>query len=83
MLIATEVASRIVDRSTSAYDGAKEIWNIVRCLPLERLPELDTFVYGASEWDERPEDQENFAAGIVAAANDLVLANREPSTPES
>jgi len=68
ILVATEVASRIAGGSTSPYDGAKEIWNIVRRLPLEPLPELDTFVYGASEWEERPEDQKNFAAGIVAAA---------------
>jgi hypothetical protein len=75
ILVATEVASRITEGSVSPYDGAKEIWHIVRRLPLERFPELDTFVYGASEWKERPEDQKNFADGIVAAAHDLVVAN--------
>jgi hypothetical protein len=41
----------------------------------EHLPELDTFIYAASEWEDRPEDQKNFAAGIVAAAHDLLVAN--------
>ena len=58
-------------------DVAKAIWNIVRRVPEERLPELDTFVYGASEWEDRPEDHEVFATGIVAAAHDLVHDSRD------
>jgi hypothetical protein len=73
ILVATDVASRIIESTVSPYDGAKEVWNIVRRFPLEHLPELDTFVYGASEWDERPQDQKAFADGIVAAAHDLVV----------
>ncbi|HUY74489.1 MAG TPA: hypothetical protein VMW11_08260 [Candidatus Dormibacteraeota bacterium] len=75
ILVATEVAGRITDGSVSPYAGAKEIWDIARRLPLEHLPEFDTFVYGASEWEERPENRQNFADGIIAAAHDLVVAN--------
>jgi len=57
ILVATEVASRIVGGATSPYDGAKAIWNIVGRLPLEDLSELDTFVYAAGEWEERPKAQ--------------------------
>jgi hypothetical protein len=75
ILLATEVARRITQGTVSPHEGAREIWGVVRS-SREHLPELDTFVYGASEWEERPKDQNNFAAGIVAAAHDLVLANQ-------
>lgn len=75
LLIATEVASRITTGAMSPYDGAKEIWNIGRRLPLEQFPEFDSFVYAASEWEDRPEDETVFAQGIVAAARDLVGAS--------
>jgi hypothetical protein len=75
ILVATEVASRITTGVMSPYDGAKEIWNIAVRLPLEHFPEFDAFVYAASEWEERPEDEMVFAEGIVAAARDLVGAN--------
>lgn len=74
-LVATEIASRIIAGTVSPFDGAREIWHIVGLLPLEDLPEFDAFGYAASEWEERPKDQKNFAAGIVAAAHDLVVAN--------
>jgi hypothetical protein len=76
ILVATEIASRITDGTVSPYDGAKEIWDLVRLVPLEHFPEFDAFVYAASEWEEWPENQKNFAAGIVAAAHNLVVANR-------
>ena len=79
ILVATEVARRITDGTVSPYDGAKQIWNLVRLVPLEPFPEFDTFVYGASEWEERPEDHEIFAAGIVAAAHHLVSGTLDRS----
>ena len=39
--------------------------------------ELHTFVYADSEWDERPEDGNIFAEGVVAAARDLARADQE------
>jgi hypothetical protein len=74
ILLATEVARRITQGTVSPYEGATEIWGIVRS-SREPLPELDTFVYGASEWEERPKSRNRFAAGIVAAARDLVLSS--------
>jgi hypothetical protein len=74
MLVASEIALRITQRTISPYDGAKEIWHIWSGLPKENLRELDPFVYAASEWEERPKDRDKFAAGIVAAADDLVRA---------
>ena len=71
ILLATEVARRITQGTVSPYEGASEIWGIVRSSS-EHLPELDTFVYGASEWEERPKARKRFAAGVVAAAHDLV-----------
>lgn len=32
---------------------------------------LHTFVYADSEWDERPDDGNIFAEGVVAAAREL------------
>ena len=74
ILVATEVARGITQGIVSPYEGATEIWGIVTS-SREHLPEFDAFIYAASEWEERPKDQKNFAAGIVAAAHDLVVAN--------
>jgi hypothetical protein len=76
MLVAIEIALRITKGTISPYDGAREIWHIRGGLPEEDLRELDPFVYAASEWEERPKDRDRFAAGIVAAAHDLVHAAR-------
>jgi hypothetical protein len=73
ILVATEVARGITQGTISPYEGATEIWGIV-VSSREHLPELDTFIYAASEWEDRPEDHNLFAAGIVAAARDLVLS---------
>ena len=75
LLLATEVARRITQRTVSPYEGAKEIWRIARTSD-EDLTELDTFVYAASEWEERPKARKRFEGGIVAAARDLLLSNR-------
>jgi len=73
ILLATEVARRITQGTVSPYEGATEIWGIVRSSG-EGLSELDDFVYGASEWEELPKSHKRFAVGIVAAAHDLVLS---------
>jgi len=73
ILVATEVARGITQGTVLPYEGATEIWGIV-VSSREHLPELDTFIYAASEWEDRPEDHNRFAAGIVAAARDLVLS---------
>ncbi len=72
ILVATQVATQITQGAVTPYEGARQIWAIARRLPRDHVPELDTFVYGASEWEERPDDQKAFAAGIMAAAHDLL-----------
>jgi hypothetical protein len=71
MRLAREAARGIVSGAISAYVGAKRIWDFTLCAPREELPELDAFVYAASEWEDRPEDRQAFEQGILAAAERL------------
>jgi hypothetical protein len=74
--VAREVARNILSGSTSPRDGSESISRMASQLsPREHLPQLDTFLYADSEWDDRPHDRELFEKGIVAAARDL--ASRE------
>lgn len=72
MRLARETAKGILSGTTGAYEGAKQIWDLSLRVPDEELPELDTFVYAAGEWEDRPEDRRVFDDGIVAAARELV-----------
>jgi len=71
MRLAHEISQAIIAGTTAPYDGAKQIWALTLRAPGERFPDLDTFIYAASEWEERPEDRQLFDEGIVAAARDL------------
>jgi hypothetical protein len=75
MLLARETAKGIVSGTTGVYLGAKQIWDLTLRASNEALPELDSFVYAASEWEDRAEDRATFEEGIIAAARELV--NRE------
>jgi len=72
MRLARKIAKGILVGTTGAYLGAKQIWDLTLRASDEDLPELDSFVYAASEWEDRPEDRVAFEEGIVAAARDLV-----------
>ena len=72
MHLARETAERIVNGATAPYEGAKQIWELFLRLPDEDLSELHSFVYAASEWEDRPEDRHAFEDGVVAAARELV-----------
>jgi len=72
MNLARETAKGILAGTTSAYLGAKQIWELTLRASDEHLPELDSLVYAASEWEDRPEDRGAFEEGIVTAARDLV-----------
>jgi hypothetical protein len=72
MHLARETAKRILAGTSGAYLGAKAIWDYTLRASDEDFAELDTFVYGASEWEDRPEDRVAFEEGIVAAARELV-----------
>jgi hypothetical protein len=71
MRVAEDVSRRVLEGATTPYEAAKEIARVARRGD-EHLPQLDSFLYAESEWDERPEDGNIFAEGVVAAARDLV-----------
>lgn len=70
--LARETAKEILSGTMAPYEGAKQIWELSLRIPDENLPELDSFVYAASEWEDRPEDRHVFEEGIAAAARELV-----------
>ncbi|MEA2684545.1 MAG: hypothetical protein QOK05_2873 [Chloroflexota bacterium] len=69
-----ETATKIVEGSLGPYDGARHIWDLSRGLN-DPLVGLDTFVYAASEWYDRPEMQLQFAQAVVDAARVLATAD--------
>jgi hypothetical protein len=74
MILATDIATKVLDGTTTPFLGAQQIWELSLRAPQEHLPQLDTFIYAASEWEDRPEDGNIFAEGVVAAARDLLRA---------
>lgn len=75
--LAREVAKQIKAGTITPYEGAKEIWDLTLLDLDAHFPELDTFVYGASEWEDRPIDRGAFAEGIMAAARKFVCEEEE------
>lgn len=79
-LLARDVARDILQGTSSPYEGAKEISDLsLLVAPDHHLPDLDTFVYAASEWKDRPNDRNIFVEGILAAARDLVQSGPDPA----
>jgi hypothetical protein len=76
MSLALATAEAVSSGVITPSDGAKQVWELTLRDPKDRFPELDTFVYAASEWDDRPEDRKPFAEGIVAAAEELLRRPR-------
>lgn len=72
MHLAREIAGEILAGRTSAHVGAKQIWDLARRASDEDFPQLDPFVYTASEWEDRPEVRSALEEDITAAARDLV-----------
>jgi hypothetical protein len=72
MMLSRELANGILTGAIPPYLGAKQIWELALQAPEEDISQLDTFVYAASEWEERPAHRNILAEGIVAAARDLV-----------
>jgi len=77
MQLARKTAEMIVNGATAPYQGAKQIWELTLRVADEDLPELDSFVYAASEWEDRPEDRRAFEDGIVDAARGFVSLRRD------
>jgi hypothetical protein len=76
MRLARETAKELLSGAMAPHAGAKQIWELSLRIPDENLPELYSFVYAASEWEDRPEDRQVFEAGIAAAARELVSIRR-------
>jgi hypothetical protein len=76
MILARDVAKRIVEATASAIDGANQIWNIALLARNEIGHELDAFVYAASEWNDRPEDRDMISGWILEAAREIVGEDR-------
>ncbi len=72
VLLARNVASGIANGTIAPYAGAKRIWDLTLQVPVEPIPELDPFIYAASEWEERAEDRVHFEQGILSEARALV-----------
>ena len=70
--LAHDAAAEIVGGTMAPYSGAKQIWDLTLRAPSVRIPELDPFIYAASEWEERPEDRVHFEQGIVSEARVLL-----------
>jgi hypothetical protein len=70
--LAHDAAAEIVGGTIAPYTGAKRIWELTLSTPAVRIPELDPFIYAASEWEERPEDRVHFEQGIVSEAHALL-----------
>jgi hypothetical protein len=70
-----EVANVIVAGELTPYEGARRIAALCRGADGHPPLELHAFIYADSEWDERPDDSNVFAEGVVAAAHDLVRTN--------
>jgi hypothetical protein len=71
-LLAREACAAIVAGDLAPHEGAERIWDLTLRAPDERLPELDPFVYAASEWRERPADRADFDAGVLDAAREIL-----------
>ena len=68
--VCREIAESIMNGRVSPYEGAKQISQL--SVKLEKHNhKYDTFIYGESEWEDRPEDRPLFERGIIAAAKDL------------
>lgn len=73
LVLTRQIALGILDGTTNPYAGARRIWDLsLRVAPQQQLPELDTFIYAASEWESRPADRNIFVQGILAGAQELV-----------
>ncbi|HEX8172202.1 MAG TPA: hypothetical protein VF824_16830 [Thermoanaerobaculia bacterium] len=69
---ARSICERILLGEIRPYDGAKAIWRVSLDVGGTLVPELDPFIYAASESEDRPEDCEFFDEEIKKQALQLV-----------
>jgi hypothetical protein len=73
--IAGDYARRILEGEIPVHEGARSIWLDIAINPeWPHKPSLETFVYGACEWDDvvGTPHQHEFEQGILEAARDLL-----------
>lgn len=70
--LAREHAKDVLSGTLAPYQGAKLIWELTLRAPAGSMPELDSFVYAASEWEDRREDREVLQDGIMSAVKVLL-----------
>jgi len=71
------VSIEILRGEIAPYDGAKKIWHATIGLD-SPLHEVDTFIYAASEYEDRFEDQDFFALEIIKEARRWISETKQP-----
>lgn len=71
-ILARAAAAEILDGTATPFQGAERISQLSLYLPDESHSAYDSFIYAASEWEDRPEDRPLFEACIIEAARKLL-----------
>ncbi|WP_374379367.1 hypothetical protein [Dongia sp.] len=67
-ICASEISRLILSRELTPYDGAREIWEISRRVDTPDFHDFDTFIYAASEMEDRPDHTKFFVDVILKEA---------------
>ena len=78
-ICAAHISQQILNGETSSRDGAKKLWDVSLHVEDKGFHDLDTFIYAASEIEDRPEDRDFFDREIVKEARSWATGNRGAS----
>lgn len=67
-ICAREMSRLILNGELTPYDGAKKIWEISLRVETPDFHDFDTFIYAASEMEDRPDDTKFFVDVIQKEA---------------
>ena len=79
LFLCRDVACKILEGEVSAIEGANEIWDVSQVVFPSVFPDLDPFIYAASEWTGRPDEHSLFTSSIEDAARELIGSSRRVS----
>lgn len=82
LLLARQAASEILSGALTPYQGARAIWQLCGASRAEIFPELDPFIYAASEWEDRPDFRPALEVAIREQATSLLLPDSHDSAKE-
>jgi hypothetical protein len=71
-IYARAIAAEILNGEITPYSGARKIWDATLKIADPTVPDLDPFIYAASEHEERPNDREFFNQEILKCARELL-----------